>query len=73
MNKLVDSTKDFVDFSVSVSPLPPSFNDARVVSMDDDVPANARQRGESVYEEFESHCLRPSDVSLTIVCFPPWD
>jgi hypothetical protein len=70
--EILDSSKNDVDFGVSMPIFPPSFDNSCVISMDEETAARVRLSGESIYEELEPHCLCPSDVSFTIEGFPTW-
>jgi hypothetical protein len=72
VDKIVDPLKNSIDLLILVFSLPPSFDNARVVSMDEDMAANIRERGKSVYEELESDCFHPSNIPLAIARLPAW-
>jgi hypothetical protein len=44
----MDPFGNFINCSVPMAPSPPPFNDAHVVSIDDDVLTNMRESGEGV-------------------------
>ena len=71
----MDALKNCVDSFIAVSGFPPSFNDACVITMDEDpeVAAKARESGERVYEEFKANGFCPANISLAIECLPAWD
>jgi hypothetical protein len=70
VDEIVGPSKNSIDLLILVFLLPPSFNDACVVSVDKDMAANVRERGESVYEELKSDCFCPSDIPLPIAHLP---
>jgi hypothetical protein len=51
----VDLTKHVVGLDVSMSPVPPAFDDSGIVSMDNDVAGCLREKIENVDEEIETN------------------
>jgi hypothetical protein len=69
----MDSLEDDVDCVISVSAVPPSFDDPHVVAVDNNVLWCLEERVDSVNQELESDRFSPTDVSLCSRGFPTWD
>jgi hypothetical protein len=70
----VYASEYFVDGFVPVPPSPPAFNNACIVAMDDDIAANARERGKGSDKKLKAHSFSPPNVTLLIVgCLPSRD
>jgi hypothetical protein len=69
----VDLTKHVVGLDVSMSPVPPAFDDSGIVSMDNDVAGCLREKIENVDEEIETNGLSPTNVALgALHALPIW-
>jgi hypothetical protein len=64
----VDPPKDEVDLSVVAAASPPAFDNAFVVSVDDEVPEIRMELGNGTHQEFESNGLCPANVLF--ICPP---
>ena len=67
----VDSPKDDICLPVSTPSLPPTFNNAPVVTEEPEVLARFTNCEESTDKELEADCFGPSNVSP--FCVPSWD